>query len=196
MTTIEHALLAVNGVLAAGCQRRYGWQLAALAAVAAVSPDWDGLTIVVSFTTFAAGHRVWGHNIWACLLTAAVIASLDYRFDLVTRVGSWLAKTFRVPVPGEAFQLRRHFTLATWGMWLAVAALAALSHLLADMLVSGTAELPPWQVHLAWPFSKRGWVFPLVRWGDPGMTLIFVAGMFAMLRWKSRCEYRRNCKRA
>ena len=65
MTTFEHALLAINGVLATGLQRRYGWQLAGVAAVAAISPDWDGLTIAFSLAAFAAGHRVWGHNLGA-----------------------------------------------------------------------------------------------------------------------------------
>ena len=67
--------------------------------------------------------------------------------------------------------------------------LAAISHLLADTLVSGTATLPHWEVRWAWPFSDRGWVFALVPWGDPGMTIIFVAGTFAALRWKAQCGW-------
>lgn len=187
MTTFEHALLAIDGVLASGLQRRYGWQLAGVAAVAAVSPDWDGLVIAFSLSAFAAGHRVWGHNLWACLLGGAAIGSLDYRFDGVTRAACWLDHTLRVRVPTQDLQPRQHFTGREWWTWTAVGSLAALSHLLGDLLVSGAEHLPDWELRLLWPISARGWVFPLVRWGDPGISIIFVIGMFAMLRWKSHC---------
>ncbi|MEK6249797.1 MAG: hypothetical protein N2C12_16555, partial [Planctomycetales bacterium] len=38
-----------------------------------------------------------------------------------------------------------------------------------------------------WPFSKTTkWVYPMVDWGDPGITIVFVIGMFAMACWKTR----------
>lgn len=45
MTTFEHAMLGANGVVASGLHDRFGWRLVALAAIAAIVPDWDGLTV-------------------------------------------------------------------------------------------------------------------------------------------------------
>ncbi|HID24106.1 MAG TPA: hypothetical protein EYP14_17130 [Planctomycetaceae bacterium] len=67
MTTFEHAMLGVNGAIAAGLTRRHGWRLAAVAGLAAAAPDWDGLTLVFGSAAFAAGHRLWGHNLVACV---------------------------------------------------------------------------------------------------------------------------------
>ena len=47
MTFYEHAMLGATLALVAGLQRRHGWRIVAMAAVAAVLPDWDGLTIVL-----------------------------------------------------------------------------------------------------------------------------------------------------
>lgn len=203
VTTLEHALLAINGVLATGLHRRYGWQLAAVAGVAANVPDWDGLTFLVSWSAFAAGHRLWGHNLAACVLLGSLLGLLDFRFDLVTRVARRGLRTLRIRAdlplrPRAAIaaglavspqgQAAGGPHWATCGLWTAVAVLAALSHLLADMLVSGTATLPDWEVRLWWPFADRGWVWPLVRWGDPGMTILFVLGMSAAVRWPRHCS--------
>jgi hypothetical protein len=35
---------------------------------------------------------------------------------------------------------------------------------------------------LFWPFSSRGWAFPIVPWGDLGATLIFIVEMFVLYR--------------
>ncbi|GHT22981.1 hypothetical protein FACS189419_06300 [Planctomycetales bacterium] len=105
MTTIEHALFGTDLVLAAGLNRRFGWQLAALAG--------------------------------ACV-------------------------------------------------WVVVAVIASYSHLLADIIVSGTATLADWDVKIFFPFSDKGIVYPLVPWGDVGNTVILLLGMFTMLRWNNR----------
>ena len=55
--------------------------------------------------------------------------------------------------------------------------------------LSGHATLDDWGLPLLWPFSDRRWVFPMVRWGDAVPTAIFVAGMFAMVRWPGRREW-------
>ena len=57
MTTFEHAMVGVNGALAAGLTRRCGWKVASMAGLVAVSPDWDGLTLILrawEFTTVYA----------------------------------------------------------------------------------------------------------------------------------------------
>jgi membrane-bound metal-dependent hydrolase YbcI (DUF457 family) len=69
-------------------------------------------------------------------------------------------------------------------LWAIVGLVAAYSHLAMDVLYSYGRGLPVWDVPLLWPFSARGFAYPAVPWGDPGTTLIFVAGMFAMARWR------------
>ena len=73
-------------------------------------------------------------------------------------------------------------------VWILVAILAALSQLPADLVISGTATLPDWELRPLWPFSDWSCVFPILRWGDPTPTIIFVAGMFAMPRWPHRLQ--------
>jgi hypothetical protein len=188
VTTFEHALFGVTGVLAAGLHRPGGWQIAAVAAVAAVSPDWDGLTILGGAQAFAASHRLWGHNVLACLLTGILTGSLDYRFDLVTRTGRWLTRRLPLGVPVDRLRVRDQFTLRGFAGWVAVASLAALSHLLTDVVYSGSQTLPDWQLQPWWPFSKWACIYPLVRWGDMGASVILFGGAFAMLRWPRRLQ--------
>lgn len=185
MTTIEHAMLGINGALSAGLHRRWGWQIVALAGVAATSPDWDGVFMLSQSVSLTEGHRVWGHNILTCVLVGLVLGGLDYHFDLVTRSGRSFTRLLRLNVPHESLMARKRFSTRGLATWAAVAIVAALSHLPADMVVSGTSSLPDWEVQVLWPFSRQGWVFPRVPWGDAGITIVFVVGMFAMARWKS-----------
>ena len=182
MTSYEHAMLGAGGALACGLHRRHGWQIAALAGVAAMGPDWDGLTLIVSRSVFAEGHRLWGHNLLACLLLGGVMGAVDYRFDVVTRLGRLLARLFGVKTPEAQLTIRHAFTRGGLCVWVLVASLAALSHLPADMLVSGTSTLADWELKPFWPVSAEGYVYAMVPWGDPGITLVFVAGMFATAR--------------
>ncbi len=188
MTTYEHAMLGITGVLAAGLNRRYGWPIVAMAAVAAVSPDWDGLTIVAGPAAFAAAHRLWGHNVWACVLTGVLIGCLDYRFDAVTRCGRFLVRPLHLTMPGGPPRVREARSLGGLAVWIGAAVPAALSHLAADLVFSGTTTLPDWQLQLWWPVSNAGYVFPLVPWGDAGVSIVFVAGMFAMWKWPDRLQ--------
>ena len=188
MTTFEHAMLGVNGVLATGLHRRFGWQIAAMAGVAAVGPDWDGLPILFSVTLFDAAHRVWGHNVFACVALGVIVGAIDYRFDLVTRVARFATSRLHLHVSQTRLEVRREFHWSACCTWLVVAVLAALSQLPADMIVSGTATLSHWALQPFWPLSSQRWVFPLLSWGDPGVSLVFAAGMFAMVRWKSSVQ--------
>ena len=112
-------------------------------------------------------------------LVGAMIGELDYRLNVTGRVGRWLGRYVKTPAASvdAAAPVPRRVA------WILVGILAALSHLPADLLVSGTDTLGDWEVKLAWPFSDRGWVFPRVHWGDPGISVIFVAGMLAMAIW-------------
>ena len=180
MTTFEHAMLGINGVIAAGLHRRYAWRVAALAGVVAVSPDWDGLTILGGMELFDHAHRAWGHSTFTCVVLGCVLAGVDFRFDFVGQGERLLCRVLRIPSKARATRPDRSWRRLA--IWLTVAIVAAMSHLAADVVYSGTAELSDWHLQLWWPFSSRGFVFPLVRWGDVGVTVIFVISMFAMVR--------------
>ena len=186
MTTIEHALLGANLVLATGLEKKFGWQLVALSAVCAVVPDWDGLTILWSVSLFDVVHRAWGHNLLVCSLVALFIAVFDYRHDMITRTTRRLVRWTKFAVPEDRLTVRSVFSWSGLMLWFFVALIATYSHLLGDMVFSGTATLSDWGLKLFLPFSDRGFVYPLISWGDVGATIIFVLGMFALLRWKNR----------
>jgi membrane-bound metal-dependent hydrolase YbcI (DUF457 family) len=222
MTTIEHAFLGVNIVLATGLERRYGWQLVVLSGICAVLPDWDALTIIYSFEVFGESHRVWGHNLLVCVLVGLLIGYFDYFYDIVTRVSVFVLRLLRVSGLGDNFSVRggqvglcqshskihesepenviatsqngcssvQSVVYSGYGMccWLFFAVISSLSHLLADVVSSGAEGLPDWELKLLVPFSDRGFVYPLHSWGDVGVTLIFIAGMFAMLKWQSKTK--------
>ncbi len=188
MTTYEHAMLGITGVLAAGLHRRFGWPIAALGAVAAVSPDWDGLTIAAGPGAFAATHRLWGHNVLVCVLSGLLLGILDYQFDVTTRCGRFLVRKLRLVVPGGLPQVHETRCLSGFAVWVSVAILAALSHLAGDLVFSGTATLPDWELRPWWPFTSTGYVYPLVAWGDAGASVVFAAGMLAMWKWPGRLQ--------
>ena len=180
MTTFEHAMLGINGALAAGLHRRYEWRVAALAGLAAITPDWDGLTILGGVQLFDHAHRAWGHSFLSCVILACVVAGLDFRFDLVgygERLLCWVLRT-----PSKATLTRPNRNYKRLIVWILVAIVATMSHLAADLVYSGTSELADWHLQLLWPFSSQGFVFPMVHWGDAGVTIIFVISMFAMVR--------------
>ena len=92
MTVYEHAMLAVDGALALGLHRRHGWRIVALAGLAAVLPDFDGLTILLGPRLYAEGHRLWGHNLLVAGLVAAVVSIVVYQTDVLTKIQKWLAR--------------------------------------------------------------------------------------------------------
>ena len=188
MTTLEHAMVGANLVLASGLNRRFGWQLVAVAGVCAVLPDWDALTILWSVPLFDVAHRAWGHALLLCFTITAMFALLDYRFDLMTRLAQCFSRWIKTGIPPEQLERRQKFSIRGAVVWVLVGIVAACSHLLADMVVSGTATLSDWHVKLLWPFSDQGFVYPLVPWGDAGNMLILIIGMFAMLHWKNRVQ--------
>ena len=184
MTTYEHAMLGVTGVLTVGLDRRYGWPIVALGGFIAVLPDWDGLSILCGAAVFDRVHRTAGHNLLVCVLLGAAVAALDYRYNLALRVREYLGRHLRVLASEDPSPRGNVFGIRELSIWVAVGVLASLSHLAADLVFSGHAVLSDWGLRLFWPFSDRFWAYPMVSWGDPGVTLVFVAGMFAMIRWR------------
>ena len=188
MTTLEHAMLASYGVLASGLNRSRGWQLVAVAGVAAILPDWDGLTLLWSVSLFDEAHRCWGHGLLSCLTVAVILAILDCRFDLMTRLTRLFFRVTRVQAPPAVLVKRLKPGIMDYTVWNLVVFAAMLSHLFADMIVSGAEGLSDWEIKIFWPFSEKGLVWPLIPWGDVGVIIIFFAGLFAMIRWKTRTQ--------
>ncbi len=186
MTSYEHVMLGVNGTFAVGLHERYGWKIVAMAGVAAASPDLDGMTWLISNQAFSTAHRVWGHNVLACLLLGILIGVLDYRLDLVTRVGRRVTRVLRLGVAEDLVVVRKRWEGRAARTWVLVAIVATFSQLPADLAVSGTKTLPVWGLKLLWPFSDREWSFQMVTYNDPGVILIFIVGMFAMTKWTER----------
>ena len=188
MTSFEHVMLGVNGTIAAGLHERYGWKIVAMAGVAAASPDLDGVTWLISNQAFSIGHRVWGHNVLACLLLGILIGVLDYRVDLVTRVGRRVTRVLRLRVAEHLVVEREWWDVRSQGTWILVTIVATFSQLPADLAVSGTKTLPVWGLKLLWPFSDEEWSFQMVTYNDPGAIFVFIAGMFAMTKWPERSK--------
>jgi len=188
MTTYEHAMLGVTGASALGLHGKYGGSILVLAGVIAITPDWDGLTFFCGMETFDQAHRAWGHNILVGTLVGALLAVVDYRFDMAGRARRAAIRLFAREKTIPSLRTRGERSIDGYLAWTLVGVLASLSHLPADMVVSGAAGLSDWHLQLFWPFSRRGFVFPLVAWGDVGATIIFVIGMFAMVRWPKRLQ--------
>ncbi len=178
-------MVGVDGALALGLHRTHGWRIVTLAGFAAASPDWDGVALLAGAALFDQAHRVWGHNVFACVLAGIAIARLDWRYDLIGRMGRKLVGWLRLSVANEHLAPRADLIWRGKAVWLFTAVTAALSHLPADIVVSGGRRYGDWPVQILWPISERGWVDPRVPWGDVGITLIFIAGAAAML-WRPR----------
>ncbi len=64
-----------------------------------------------------------------------------------------------------------------------VGALAGITHLPADVIYAEREGGAAWPVPLLWPFDERGWMAPILPWGDLGVTALFLGEMFALYRW-------------
>lgn len=188
MTTFEHAMLGVTGTLAAGLHRRRGWQIVALGGVVSVLPDWDGLSILCGAAVFDRVHRTVGHSLPVCILLGAVVAALDYRLSLIARAREFLGRWLRLFASKGPSAVRSAFCVREAAVWIAVGVLASLGHLAVDLVFSGHEVFSDWGLRLFWPFSDQVWAYPVVSWGDPSVSLIFAASMFAMVRWPSRLQ--------
>lgn len=182
MTFFEHAMVGINGAMATNLHRRHGWPIVAMAGAMAMLPDWDGLTILLNWNCYAQGHRVWGHNLLVAGTLAIVLSGFACHYMWPSRIRQWLGTRCSALAPREKENFVQSRMSDLW-LWLVVGVLAAYSHLLADILFSGGRDGQIWGVPLGWPFSSTAWAYPVVLWGDVTVTLLFVIGMFAMLRW-------------
>jgi len=187
MTVFEHAMVGWTLAVAVGAQRRHGWQIAGMAAVAAALPDADGLSILWGTAAFAEVHRVWGHNFLVAGVIGVLTGAAGYLASLSARTRRTAAAVLaRLAEDVKIATEPQRFAWPRLAVWVAVGLLAALSHLPGDLAYNGTSELAPWPVPLFWPFSSEGWQYPLVPWGDMVTTAVLVVELFALYIWSNR----------
>jgi hypothetical protein len=187
MTIFEHAMVGWSLALAVGAQRRHGWQIAGMAAVAGALPDSDGVSILWGLGAFAEVHRVWGHNISAATVIGVVTGAGGYLASLSARTRRLTAAVFaRLAADVKIATVPQRFAWPHVAVWVLVGLLAAFSHLAADLVYNGSSTLAPWPVPLCWPFSSVGWQYPLVPWGDMVTTVLLLLEMFALCIWSNR----------
>lgn len=188
MTVFEHAMLGTSLALTAGCHRRWGWPIAAMAGASAVFPDWDGLSLAFGGRAYDLAHRVWGHNVFVAVVGGGLIGLAGRAASRSERITVWIRRLTNVSPTSRALEIP--LPSQPWDaiLWSLVGAMAMLSHLLVDMIYSGHPHMEDWPVRLFWPVSDRGFAWPIVPWGDVGTTLLFVGEMFALYRWPLRAQ--------
>lgn len=179
MTSLEHSLIGIQCALALGIQRRFGWRGVALAGVSSVIPDWDGLPMLFDMGRFESAHRVWGHSILVMVIVSMLVAYVQVRWDPLGWLAakSWKQATATTEILGAAgtAEPRRLTPCAAYS----IALFAQVLHIPWDMVVSGGAGLSNWLVVPWWPFSRTGYAYPMVPWGDPGAIVILMTGAIA-----------------
>lgn len=185
MTSPEHTLVGIHLAFACGLHRRFGWKAVAMAAVASNVPDWDGLPMLFDMQRFEAGHRAWGHSLVSIALTSLILGVTQAVFDWLGAIGKWLSKRFPNLIPEPADAARMSAAAATL-TFMGIALISQLLHLPCDMVVSGGSGLTDWPIQVGWPFSKQGYVFPLIPWGDVGPTLILMSGVLVIAKRRSQ----------
>jgi hypothetical protein len=190
VTSFEHAGLAGSLALAAGLHKKSGWPIILMAAAVAALPDWDGLTLMGGAAIFAEGHRTWGHNLLVAGLSGMVAGGLICLAHSSVRVRHHSKNILGGPrdTAKDCSESPQGFHASSLVVWMLVGGLASLTHLPADIICSGNSELSPWPIALLWPFSKQGFTFPILAWGDLTPTIIFVLEMFALYRWPKRAQ--------
>jgi hypothetical protein len=182
MTIFEHPMLGANLALLGGVLRRHGWGLVATAAVAAAIPDWDGLSLVFGPEAYAGVHRVWGHNLLAASFGGALVGVLGLLAARSIRVRAML------PRPSATMAAPPKAGVLAACVWIAVAVIAGLSHLAADIVFNGGTGLSAWPVPLLWPLTRRGFAVAIVPAGDISVTVLFVCEMFLLYRFPGRAQ--------
>ena len=185
MTPFEHAMCGATLALASGCHRKLGWPVVAMAGVAGLFPDWDGLSIILGGGPFDQTHRVWGHNLLVASSSGILIGGLGY---LWFRSAQGRRIAIRLQLESDQNTAVSPFSLRSLVLWLVVGLLASLSHLPADMVYSKGPQVMRWPISPYWPFSDEKWGWDIADWGDLSATMIFVGEMFALWRWRGHSQ--------
>jgi hypothetical protein len=188
VTIFEHTMVGVSLALAAGAHRRHGWGVVAMAGLAGGLCDWDGLSLLFGAGAYARVHRVWAHNLLVAVVLGVLAGALGYRFRVSSQGRRFAVALTARFVPGATPGPFPGYSAQALGVWVMLGVLASLSHLPADLVYAGHPDLPTWPVPLLWPFSDRGWAWPVVPWGDLGATLLLVGEMFALYRWPAYAQ--------
>jgi hypothetical protein len=174
MMYYDHAMVGAALAVAVGAHRRHGWPIVVTAALTAMLPDWDDVPRFFGPVLRRDAHRVWGHNLLVGLPSAALFASFCYLCRRAARA-RWSPQT--------ATQRRIDQERSALGAWVAVGVLAALGHLLTDVIWSADREGAPWPVAFLWPFSREGMALPVLTSEDLGATAILAAGLAVVWSW-------------
>jgi membrane-bound metal-dependent hydrolase YbcI (DUF457 family) len=156
-----------------------------MAGLASNVPDWDGLPMLVDMRRFEAGHRVWGHNLLAILVSSFVLGWTQAQFHWIESIGNRVRQRFSLAPPEPLPALP---VVCATIIFSVIAGCSQLIHLPCDMVVSGGEGLTDWLVKPFWPFSNVGYVFPLIPWGDIGPTVILMTGAIAIARRSSHAS--------
>jgi hypothetical protein len=163
MVHYDHGMLGATLAVAFGAQRRHGWPVVVLAALAGMFPDWDALSKHISPETYQVGHRVWGHNLFAVTLGGAALGGLGYLIhESIPRVRP--AGTARTGV----------------GYWIALGVAVMWTHPFLDLLYCGVDRDADWPVALFWPLRPGRYGRPWIPWSDWGATIILLGGLAAI----------------
>ena len=180
MTTPEHTMVGILGAFALGLHNRFSWPVVAFAALASNVPDLDGLPMLFDMERFEFGHRVWGHNFFAIVVTSILLAWTQVRFNWVQRLGCYVARF----LPSEVvITEQRADSPIPMSVFILVGIGFQSVHLVCDMVVSGGQGLSDWFVKPFWPFGKTGFVYPLIPWGDVGPTVIMMGGLIGIAKY-------------
>ncbi len=169
MVYYDHAMLGATLAVAVGAQRRKGWPIVILAALAGMFPDWDALSSHISPQSYRVGHRVWGHNLFAVTLAGIVLGLLGYWISQSCTKSTDLDSTNGERQAGEA------------GFWIVLCVLIMWSHPLLDFLYCGWDRNVDWPVRLLWPIVPEGYGRPWMPWNDWGASAILLAGLFTTI---------------
>ncbi len=171
----DHAMVGAALAVAVGAHRRHGWSIVAMAALTAMLPDWDDTPRFFGPVLRRDAHRVWGHNLLVGLPSAALFAAFCWLCRRAAR-SRWSGRPWTNP----PFEQER----STLGTWMAVGVLAALGHLLTDVIWSADREEgAPWPVAFLWPFSRSGLAVPVLASEDWVATVLLAAGLIAIWAW-------------
>ena len=192
MTTFEHAMVGATGAMASGLHKRHGWKI--VASPGSLEPVPMGrLDHSYRQSNLLHGPSHLGPQpagMFGCWSPCR-----DARLSIRHRDAN-------LSVPGASHSSGRQFG------FLAAARVSPLARVVdldrrrcasradsssADWVVSGTATLDDWKLKPLWLFHDHETIHAMVPWGDPGMTLCFVLGMFAMLRWKGHLQLLACC---
>jgi hypothetical protein len=174
--------VGVHTALLLGLHSNFGWRCVAIAAIASNIPDWDGLLFLIDHQLFDRGHRVWGHNVFAIAIQSLLIGVLQWRLDFLGKMRRRIENLLPKGTPNDQNCDK---------LWVLIAVLYGFQilHLFCDAVVSGGKNLSDWAVKPFWPISNFDLIYPMIRWGDVGPTIILFTGIIGLAKLKRHIRW-------